>query len=81
MIVYKRNLRKTDIYNLDNEEELIYYYNNNVSYSVNQLRDENYIVRKKKIFNNELMEERIIKTVEQVVKFIPDCQNRILSTQ
>ena len=81
MIVYKRNLQKKDVYNLDDQEELIYYYNSNISYLVNQLRDGNYIVRKKKIFNNELMEERIFKTVEQVVKFIPDCQNRILSTQ
>lgn len=81
MIVYKRDVKKEDVYSLDEDEELIYYYNNNIAYSVNQLYDGNYIIRKKKIFNNELMEERKFKTVEQIVKFIPDCQNRTSNTQ
>jgi len=72
MIVYKRNLKKADINNLDDKEELIYYHNNNIAYCINQLRDNNYIIRKKKIFNNELMDERTFKTVEQILKFIPD---------
>ena len=76
MIVYKRELKKEDVSNLDEEEELIYYHNNNIAYCVNQLRDGNYIIRKKKIFNNELVNERTFKTIEQVLKFIPD-RNRM----
>lgn len=71
MIVYKRELKKSDVNSLDEEEELIYYYNNNIVYIVNHVRD-NYIVRKKKVFNNELVDERMFKTVEQIVKFVLD---------
>ena len=71
MIVYKRNLKKSDVQNLDDDDELIYYYNSNIAYIVNHLND-SYIIRKKKIFNNELVEERILKTVEQILRFIPE---------
>lgn len=73
VIVYKRNLTKTDVNNLDEDEELIYYFNNNIAYCVNRLKNTgNYIIRKKKIFNNELVQERTFKTIEQVLKFILD---------
>lgn len=69
MIVYKRLLQKKDIQNLENDEELIYYKDNNIAFTINQAND-NYIVRKKKIFNNELIDERFLKTIEQVVKIV-----------
>lgn len=69
MIVYKRLLQKKDIQNLEDDEELIYYKDNNIAFTINQTSD-NYIVRKKKIFNNELIDERFLKTIEQVVKIV-----------
>lgn len=69
MIVYKRLLQKKDIQNLEDDEELIYYKDNNIAFTINQTND-NYIVRKKKIFNNELIDERFLKTIEQVVKIV-----------
>lgn len=69
MIVYKRLLQKKDIQNLEDDEELIYYKDNNIAFTINQAND-NYIVRKKKIFNNELIDERFLKTIEQVVKIV-----------
>ena len=56
MIVYNRKINESDIQNLDKDEELIYYYDNNIAYTINQTAD-NFVVRIKKIFNNQLMEE------------------------
>lgn len=47
MIVYKRLLQKKDIQNLEDDEELIYYKDNNIAFTINQAND-NYIVRKKR---------------------------------
>lgn len=69
MIVYKREVKKEDILNLGLDEELIYYKDNNIAYLVNHI-DDNYVIRKKKIFNNQILIERVLKTVEQVVKNI-----------
>lgn len=69
MIVYKREVKKEDILNLGSDEELIYYKDNNIAYLVNHI-DGSYVVRKKKIFNSQILMERILKTVEQVVKNI-----------
>lgn len=70
MIIYNRQLKKDDILNLKNDEELIFYRDNNIAYSINHLTMSNYIIRKKKIFNNELIDEKIFKTAEQIIKAI-----------
>ena len=69
MIVYNRKLEKIDISNLDDEEELIFYKDNNIAFTINKI-DDSYVLRKKKIFNNELIDERFLKTIEQVVKIV-----------
>lgn len=67
MIVYNRKINESDIQNLDKDEELIYYYDNNIAYTINQTAD-NFVVRRKKIFNNQLMGEFFVKTIKQVIK-------------
>ena len=32
--------------------------------------NDNYVVRKKKIFNNELIDERFVQTIEQLIKIV-----------
>lgn len=70
MIVYGRKIRKEDIIGIKDDEELIYYYNSNIAFVINRLEENNYIMRKKKIFNNQLMDEKIKKTAEQIMKII-----------
>lgn len=69
MIVYKRKIKKRDIQNLENDETLLYYYSNNIAYVLRKL-DNNYIIRKKKVFNNQLVDEKIVKTIEQCIKVV-----------
>lgn len=69
LIVYNRKLEKKDILNLRAEEELIFYKDNNIAFTINQI-DNNYVLRKKKIFNNELVDERFLKTAEQIIKIV-----------
>lgn len=69
MIVYNRKLEKKDILSLRDEEELIFYKDNNIAFTINQI-DNNYVLRKKKIFNNELVDERFLKTAEQIIKVV-----------
>lgn len=69
LIVYNRKLEKKDILNLRAEEELIFYKDNNIAFTINQI-DNNYVLRKKKIFNNELVDERFLKTAEQIIKVV-----------
>lgn len=69
MIVYNRKLEKKDILNLRDEEELIFYKDNNIAFTINQI-DNNYILRKKKIFNNEVIDERFVKTADQLIKIV-----------
>lgn len=64
MIVYNRKINESDIQNLDKDEELIYYYDNNIAYTINQTAD-NFVVRRKKIFNNQLMEEFLLKQLSK----------------
>lgn len=73
MIVYNRLLKKEDVNSIDNDEELIYYKDNNIAFTINRMPMNNiyvYIIRKKKIFNNQLMEEKTFKTSEQIIKSI-----------
>lgn len=69
LIVYNRKLEKKDILSLRAEEELIFYKDNNIAFTINQI-DNNYVLRKKKIFNNELVDERFLKTAEQIIKVV-----------
>ena len=69
LIVYNRKLEKKDILSLRDEEELIFYKDNNIAFTINQI-DNNYVSRKKMIFNNELVDERFLKTAEQIIKVV-----------
>ena len=69
LIVYNRKLEKKDITNIADDEELIFYKDNNIAFTINCVNN-NYVLRKKKIFNNELIDERFIKTPEQIVKIV-----------
>ena len=69
MIVYKRLLKVEDIKNLDENEELIYYQDDNIAYVINTTSD-SYVVRRKKIFNNQLTDERFVKTPHQIIKMV-----------
>lgn len=69
MIVYNRKLKKDDIQAISDDEELIYFKDNNIAYTINQVSN-NYVIRKKKIFNNEMVDERFLKTSEQIIKIV-----------
>ncbi len=66
-IVYKRKLKKEDFINFD--EQIIYYKDDNIAFIIVQT-DNTYFVRKKKIFNNQLMLEIAAKTINQVLKIV-----------
>ena len=66
-IVYKRKLKKEDFVNFD--EQIIYYKDDNIAFIIVQT-DNTYFVRKKKIFNNQLMLEMAAKTINQVLKIV-----------
>lgn len=70
MIVFNRKLQKTDFDNIienDDYDDIIYYLDNNVAYVINKI-NKKYIVRRYKIFNRQLVDERMVKTIEQVLK-------------
>ena len=69
LIVYNRKIEKRDILSLKDSEELIFYKDNNIAFTINQV-DNNYIIRKKKIFNNEVIDERFVKTADQLIKSV-----------
>ena len=68
MIVYKRKMTREDIEGLEEEEELIYYLSDETVVLVNQVKKQ-YIVRKKNIDSNELIEEAKLSTIDEVMKF------------
>ena len=68
MIVYKRLLIKKDFDNL-NENGIMYIKTDNVVYMITQ-KDNGFFIRKKKIFNNQLISERRVKTIDQVIKIV-----------
>ena len=70
MIIYKRLLRENDVKELKKDEQLIYYYSNNIAYTINPLDTKGYAVRRKKVFNNEITDDKIVKTVKQVLKVV-----------
>lgn len=67
MIVYGREINLEDIKKIDNNDNIIYYKDSNIAYIIVKTVD-NYIIRKKKIFNNQLMGEEQLKTPQQVLK-------------
>ena len=70
MIVFNRKLQKTDFDNIienDDYDDIIYYLDNNGAYVINKI-NKKYIVRRYKIFNRQLVDERMVKTIEQVLK-------------
>jgi hypothetical protein len=66
-LVYKRALKKTDFQ--DFGEQIMFFKDNNIAYIIVK-KDSNYIIRKKKIFNNHQIGERTAKTVSQVLKIV-----------
>lgn len=68
MIVYKRKMTREDIEGLEEEEELIYYLSDETAVLVNPVKKQ-YIVRKKNIDSNELIEEAKLSTIDEVMKF------------
>ena len=70
MIVFNKKKKKTDFDNIienDDYDDIIYYLDNNVAYVINKI-NKKYIVRRYKIFNRQLVDERMVKTIEQVLK-------------
>ena len=66
-LVYKRSLKKDDF--IDFGEQIMFFKDNNVAYIIVK-KDSNFIIRKKKIFNNNQISERTAKTVSQVLKIV-----------
>ncbi len=54
---------------LKKDEQLIYYYNNNIAYVINHI-DNAYAVRRKKVFNNQVTDDKIVKTISQVLNLV-----------
>ena len=68
--MFNRKLQNTDFDNIienDDYDDIIYYLDNNIAYVVNKI-NKKYIVRRYKIFNRQLVDERMVKTIEQVLK-------------
>ena len=69
MIIYKQKLKKEHIMDLRKNEELIYYKSNEVAICINNLEDR-FVVRKKRISNNELIKESFFKSIEKIMEFV-----------
>ena len=69
MIVYRRQLTEEDISQLKKDKQLIYYYNNNIAFTVNNNVGE-YVLRKRLIYDDKLLEEHSVRTIAQVMKII-----------
>ena len=67
LIVYKRQLKEADFQNF--RDQIIYFKDGNIAYIIVE-KDNNYIMRKKKIFNNRQIEERNDKTISQILKIV-----------
>ncbi|MBR3208757.1 MAG: hypothetical protein IKF82_00665 [Bacilli bacterium] len=66
-LIYQRNLKNDDF--LDFGEQIIFFKDSNIAYIIVE-KNSNYIIRKKKIFNNHQIDERTVKTVSQVLKIV-----------
>ena len=74
MIIYKRKITKEDIFNLDKKEQLIYYKTDDIAITIDRIEDK-YVVRKKRISDNEKIDEKIIKPIEEILDFIENMMN------
>ena len=68
MIVYKRKLEIEDIGNLSNDEELIYYRDEEIAFTVIKVKDK-YMARKKVICSNEKIDEKVLNNIGEVIEF------------
>ena len=66
-LVYKRPLVKEDF--LDFGEQIMFFKDDNIAYIIVK-KDPNFIIRKKKIFNNYQINEKSVKTISQVLKIV-----------
>lgn len=66
-LVYKRSLQKDDF--IDFGEQIMFFKDNNIAYIIVK-KDSNFLIRKKKIFNNHQISERTVSTVSQVLKIV-----------
>ena len=66
-LVYKRSLKKEDF--IDFGEQIMFFKDNNIAYIIVK-KDSNFIIRKKKIFNNHQIDEKNVKTIGQVLKIV-----------
>lgn len=66
-LVAKRPLKKGDFQ--DFHEQIIFFKDSNIAYIIVK-KDSNFIIRKKKIFNNYQIDERTVNTVSQVLKIV-----------
>ena len=69
MIIYKQKLKKEHIMDLRKNEELIYYKSNEIAICINNL-DDRFVVRRKRISNNELIKESFFKSIEKIMEFL-----------
>lgn len=69
MIIYKRELNVDDLDNLKDDEELIYYKSEEVAITIMIVKNR-FIVRKKRISDNKLIEESFLETIEDVMEFV-----------
>ena len=69
MIIYKRKITKEDIENLDKEEQLIYYKTDDIAITINRI-DDRYLARKKRIADNEKIDEKLLNTIDEALDFI-----------
>ena len=67
--MYRRQLTEDDISQLKKDEQLIYYDNNNIAFTVNNNVGE-YVLRKRLIYDDKLLEEHSVRTIAQVMKII-----------
>lgn len=67
IIVYNRQLKETDFQ--DFCDQIIFFKDSNIAYIIVE-KENNYIMRKKKIFNNCQIEERNLKTISQILKIV-----------
>ena len=76
MIVYKRELTIDDVCGLDKDEELIFYMSDDVAIVVIESNGR-YVVRKKGIYENELIEEAILKEADEVMEFVQNLSAKL----
>lgn len=66
-LVYQRSLKKEDF--IDFGEQIMFFKDSNIAYIIVK-KDSNFIIRKKKIFNNYQIDEKSVKTMSQVMKIV-----------